>query len=690
MVPPPPRAGSTTNVVIGELEAWLSKNLHWETKGSKRAPSPSGREAEEAVADAAREFAGEDVAGGSATPVVGGSLFDDEGRDGLTDEGRPAWTPGTPLPARAAVATEKRAGEQGEEAAEAPPAGRLTSWVPSLRKRSPSPAGRRPPSPKDGERWLPSNYGAPLELRRTAAGNQEVTSTPVAAPGVLPPALARVEESARAAAASAEAVAGLSSRLGAFDERMEALLERAAGHERLAGNLDLLRSDPLPLDHAPRWLLGSVALPNVLDFLKGDAPPAEEEPLSTAIPALGDELRDLHPATGSGREVMLQCWNWESWREDFYERVGSQAEWYADLGFSMVWMPPFTDSVSPEGYMPGDLYNLDSKYGSREELQGAIRALQSRGLKVIGDTVVNHRCAQFQDENGVWNRYGGKMDWDQKAIVGNDPSYRGRGNRKSEDIWSGAPNIDHSQEFVARDLEEWMRWLRNDIGFDGYRFDYARGINGRYVKRYVEAGQPLFCVGEFWDALDYEGTTPKHNQDAHRQRIVDWIDAAGTLSSAFDMTTKGILHAALEGNNFWRLRDDAGRAPGLLGWWPSRTVTFLENHDTGSTQGHWRFPDHALEMGYAYILTHPGTPCVFYDHLYQKCSGAIEQLLELRKRNDLHCRSQLVIAEANHECYAAVVDGKVAVKIGHGHWQPDLGKFRFSASGANWVVWELH
>ncbi len=75
-----------------------------------------------------------------------------------------------------------------------------------------------------------------------------------------------------------------------------------------------------------------------------------------------------------------------------------------------------------------------------------------------------------------------------------------------------------------------------------------------------------------------------------------------------DITTKGILHAVFERCEYWRLRDAAGKPPGLMGWWPSRSVTFLENHDTGSTQGHWRFPGHALEQGYAYILTHTGTP----------------------------------------------------------------------------------
>lgn len=151
-------------------------------------------------------------------------------------------------------------------------------------------------------------------------------------------------------------------------------------------------------------------------------------------------------------------------------------------------------------------------------------------------------------------------------------------------------------------------------------------------------------TGEYWDSLAYQfDGTPAHNQDAHRQRIVNWIEAAGGLATAFgergracygvpapppgatgvsplcsrrsarlvtallawrcfcllvdfrtclarppcilaDITTKGILHAVFERCEYWRLSDAAGKPPGLMGWWPSRAVTFLENHDTGSTQ----------------------------------------------------------------------------------------------------------
>lgn len=41
----------------------------------------------------------------------------------------------------------------------------------------------------------------------------------------------------------------------------------------------------------------------------------------------------------------------------------------------------------PQGYLPGDLYNLNSKYGSEAELIGCVKALQNHGIKVLGDAV---------------------------------------------------------------------------------------------------------------------------------------------------------------------------------------------------------------------------------------------------------------------------------------------------------------
>ena len=56
-----------------------------------------------------------------------------------------------------------------------------------------------------------------------------------------------------------------------------------------------------------------------------------------------------------------------------------------------------------------------------------VATLQSCGLKVLGDCVLNHRCASQQDSQGVWNQYGGRMDWDARAIVRDDTNFGGRG-----------------------------------------------------------------------------------------------------------------------------------------------------------------------------------------------------------------------------------------------------------------------
>lgn len=84
---------------------------------------------------------------------------------------------------------------------------------------------------------------------------------------------------------------------------------------------------------------------------------------------------------------------------------------------------------------------------------------------------------------------------------------------------------------------------RKEIGYDGWRLDFVRGFWGGYVKDYIDASEPYFAVGEYWDSLSYTYGEMDHNQDAHRQRIVDWINATNGAAGAFDVTTKGILHS---------------------------------------------------------------------------------------------------------------------------------------------------
>jgi hypothetical protein len=42
------------------------------------------------------------------------------------------------------------------------------------------------------------------------------------------------------------------------------------------------------------------------------------------------------------------------------------------------------------------------------------------------------------------------------------------------------------------------------------------------------------------------------------------------------------LQEAVKHCEYWRLADSKNKAPGLIGWWPQRAVTFVDNHDTGT------------------------------------------------------------------------------------------------------------
>lgn len=228
-----------------------------------------------------------------------------------------------------------------------------------------------------------------------------------------------------------------------------------------------------------------------------------------------------------------------------------------------------------------------------------------------------------------------------------------------------------------------------------WRFDFVKGYAGSYAREYIDATVPALAFGEYWDTCGYTDGVLDYNQDTHRQRTVNWCDATGGTAAAFDFTTKGVLQEAMARGELWRLSDAAGRPPGVMGLWPSRAVTMLENHDTGSTLNHWPFPHQHLPAGHAYLLTHPGTPCVFWDHFTAPGLGdQVKALLRSRRAAGLHARSAVKIQRAAAGVYAATVDDRVAVKIGPSDWSPsaagvDVGQreWRLETSGPSFAVW---
>jgi alpha-amylase len=192
--------------------------------------------------------------------------------------------------------------------------------------------------------------------------------------------------------------------------------------------------------------------------------------------------------------------------------------------------------------------------------------------------------------------------------------------------WLGYPGNDEiitNTKFFGNDLntfntsvgnryKDWGVWLSNQIGFDGYRMDFVRGFQESYVAAWVnnlplKNGSQRFIVGEYWGS-DF--------------RIKNWVNTVASYGAdvdGFDFPLKSSLTSMCNGNGSgfdmrWlnhagMVRNNGGNAlPG------TSVVTWLENHDTGKEHDKWMTKD--WKMGYAYILTHEGRPCVFYNHYF--------------------------------------------------------------------------
>ena len=385
--------------------------------------------------------------------------------------------------------------------------------------------------------------------------------------------------------------------------------------------------------------------------------------------------------------ILLQGFHWNSasyTSPDWYAVLKNQAFDIKAMGFTHVWFPPPTDSASREGFLPRQLNNLNSSYGSETELRAAIAALTANGVRSVAEIVINHRVgntgmADFSNPT-----------WGCAAVVKDDEWSGACGNYDTGDAAPNARDIDHTQSFVQNDLKSWLVNHIKAVGFSGISYDFARGYAAGYAKLYHDAMNPDFCVGQWWPGRDVS------NADTHRQQLVNYVDGNGGVCAAFDYTTKGLLNEALASGNFSHLKDDSGKPQGGIGWWPQKMVTFVDNHDTGpaescnSGKNVWPVPCDKVMQGYAYILTHPGIPTVFYPHVYSwNLKAPIAALIKIRKTQGINSMSPVVIRAAQSGLYAATIsgsNGQVAVKIGAGEWGPGSG-WTLAASGNNYMVW---
>jgi alpha-amylase len=390
---------------------------------------------------------------------------------------------------------------------------------------------------------------------------------------------------------------------------------------------------------------------------------------------------------GDGRDILLQGFHWPahagvnghngSQKKTWYRIIQENAAAIKAAGFTWVWFPPPSDSLSPQGYIPRRWNILDTAFGSEAELRTAITAINP--VRALADIVVNHRVGvatagpDFADPPFRDNR---AAVWPEEACS----------NWDAKELCIPGRPLNHGNPDVRATVKHYLNRLK-DLGFRGWRYDMAKGLPAHYVGEYIADSAPEFAVGEFFDG--------------DRQKVTNWIDKTGGRCAAFDFPTRFLLFQGCTTDDYSCLRSvSAGRVlpAGLLGYWPSHAVTFVDNHDTEyrreeehrrCNNGIHHFPGKTVAMSCAYILTHPGVPCVYWSHFFDwddYTRQRIERLIQIRKSMGIHARSQVTIYEAKRGLYAASIDGRTALKLGTASWSPGSG-WQLVLDGDKFAVW---
>lgn len=372
------------------------------------------------------------------------------------------------------------------------------------------------------------------------------------------------------------------------------------------------------------------------------------------------------PANYSG--VMLQGFSWDSYDYSQWTVLEKQAD---DMkGFiDLVWLPQSgkcIETTQVMGYKPYYYFNQNSSFGTEAELRSLIAKFKANGIGAIADVVVNHRNTDgwftFPAEtyNGVTYRMLStdicKNDDDRSTATQAKKDGVSLSNNNDEGTdFGGCRDIDHKSENVQKIIKAYLKFLKEDIGYTGFRYDMVKGFSGTHVADYNDATGVEFSVGEYW---------------AGNQSIINWINETNKKSAAFDFQFRYNVRDAIgikdnqivSSPNWSKLKNDYNLMHDPT--YRQYAITFVENHDM-----QYRSKDEPLDplkrdtlAANAYMLAMPGTPCVFQPH-WRAYKQEIKSMIEARKLAGITNMSNYTNKRAQTECFANETTGNKAKLI---------------------------
>ncbi len=367
----------------------------------------------------------------------------------------------------------------------------------------------------------------------------------------------------------------------------------------------------------------------------------------------------------SNNKTMIQYFEWYLPNNcNLWQKLIKKAPELKKLGITSIWLPPAckcAGGINDTGYGVYDLYDLGefnqkgtvrTKYGTKDEYIAAIRALQLEGIQVLADIVLNHRMGADEKQDiisykinpdnrnevigdlrhiSAWTKYNFegrhnkysdfKLDWSHFTSIDYDDNaketgiFRFYGKHFSDEVDKELGNydylmgcdVDFNNLDTVDDLNSWGKWFLTQTNVDGFRLDAVKHIRSSFYKRWLSRlkntfNKDLFTVGEYFST----------NVDA----LINYLDYNDQVDSLFDVPLHDHFKIASESSGYYDMRQIFEDT--LVDRRPSKTVTFVDNHDTepGQSLESW-IKDWFRPLAYSMImLREKGIPCIFYGDYY--------------------------------------------------------------------------
>ncbi|KAF2279782.1 glycoside hydrolase [Westerdykella ornata] len=294
-------------------------------------------------------------------------------------------------------------------------------------------------------------------------------------------------------------------------------------------------------------------------------------------------------ARNTGDNGGVPCGNLKQYCGGTFKGLESKLDYIQGMGFDAIWITPVVANTDGgyHGYWASDLYSINPKYGTPDDLKSLVNTAHNKGIFVMVDVVVNHMGS-------------GSISTYKPAPLNDSNSYHADCNIDYSNQSSiekcriaGLPDINTERSDIRAMFQDWIRWLVKEFQFDGFRLDTVKHVEKDFFPGFVSAAG-VYTIGEVFDGnpsylagyaslmpglLDYAVYYPMNSFYQQKGSAETLVDMLATIDTTFP-------------------------DPAALG-------TFLDNHDNPRWLNQ-KNDTSLLKNALAFVILSRGIPIVYY------------------------------------------------------------------------------